>query len=150
MTQSEELASLPLEGRIAALIEKAGTNQEGLAEILGTPRETVNRWLNHHARPGRENRQKLAELATNVYGEAISPDLFRSWVTDRRTPLEVAAAQLAQTARSIEEALTALTQIASEVVPLLERQEALVLEMQTFVAELRHRKASNEDVGGSR
>lgn len=146
MTYREELASLPLSERIASLIGAAKTDQEGLAGVLGTPRETVNRWLNHHARPGRENRRKLAEFASSVYQEQIGPDMFREYVTDRPTPVEAAAAQLEQTGRVLQTAAEALVELSGDLAPL----PALVAEMQRLADELSRREAANGEPRESR
>jgi len=143
----EELASLLLPQRIAHVISRAGLSQEDFGKAIGADRPRVNAWVRGRSGVSQEYAEKIAAYASSLYRENVPADLF---VTDRRTPLEVAAAQLAQTARSIEEALIALTQIAAEVVPLLERQESLVREMQSFVAELRRPPASSAGPGDSR
>ena len=137
VTHSEELASLPLSERIAKLISDARTDQEGFAAEMGAPRETVNRWLNHHARPGREYRQKLADYASRLYGETIGPDMFREYVTDRPTPIEAAAAQLVETGQALEAATRAL-------VALLAEQREVVERMQQIEVALAQREAANE------
>jgi len=134
VTQREELAALPLSERIATLIGAAETDQEGLAATLGTPRETVNRWLNHHARPGRENRQKLATYASEIYGETIGPDLFREYVTDRPRPDEAVLLEVRDTL--------------ADLAGLLAEQRELVGEMSRLVAVLTQRAAAIEGGGG--
>jgi transcriptional regulator with XRE-family HTH domain len=145
----EELAALRLRDRIHAVIGAAEKNQDEFADEIGATRETVNRWVNGQARPGRAFRVKLAEIATRAYNELISPDMFREYVTDRPTPIEEAASHLVETGRVLAEALEALTQIADQLAPLLEHQEALVREMQKLVAELRGRGASSGGGGGA-
>jgi transcriptional regulator with XRE-family HTH domain len=139
--------SLPLPTRIERLIAAAGLTQDVFADELGAARETVNRWV-AGVEPKRPFRQKLAEKATQVYGEDIPPDLFRKFVTGP-TPIEEAASHLVETGRVLAEALEALTQIADQLAPLLEHQEALVREMQKLVAELRGRGASSGGGGGA-
>lgn len=149
MTVREELASLPLSERLAKLISDAKTDQEGLAVRLGAPRETVNRWLNHHARPGRDYRQKLAEIATQVYEEELPADLFRAHVTDRQTPGEAASAELRKTTRALEETAESLTSLLAELLPLLRQQGEIVGQLNQLVAELQRREAAKEAEGDS-
>lgn len=107
MTRSRELASLPLSERIAALISDAQTNQDGFAAKLGAPYETVSRWLNRHAKPGRDYRQKLADIATEVWGEPVSPDLFRPHVDPQMT-VELRLDQLIDLVRGLESVMVEL------------------------------------------
>jgi len=141
VTISEELASLPLHQRIAAVIEAAkdrdrptGDAQDHFADLIGVARETVNRWVNGQIRPRRTSRQRLADLASELYKELISPDLFREYVTDRRTPLEETAALLAQAT--------------TDLIALLAEQRQLVEQMSRIATALEQREAASGGGGG--
>lgn len=127
------------------MIDESGLDQESFAAQIGAARETVSRWLNGKAKPDQDSRRKLAEEAARLFGGPVTPGLFRESVS--QPPVEEVAAQLLQTGRILESSLAALIEVAGHVVPLLERQEALVLEMRELVAELKRLGAAS---GGAR
>ena len=121
MTVRRELASLPLRERIAAVIDATGAGQDGFAERIGAPRESVNRWVNGHVRPGRDYRMKLAAIASEAFGEPISPDLFRH---DGGQPLR------------LEEVLMLLADATNELIGLLAEQRQVVGQLQRIADSL--------------
>ncbi len=133
MSAREELASLLLPQRIAHVITQAGLSQEDFGKAIGADRPRVNAWVRGRSGISPEYAQKIAAYASELYGEEIPADLF---ITDRRTPLEEAATQLAQTARDLSLATRAL-------VDLLAEQRELVQRMQRVSLALEQRKAAN-------
>ena len=146
MTCREELASLPVSERIAVIIEKSELDQEEFALRLETRRETVNRWVRGHDKPGMPYRRKLAKLATEICGEPISADFFRERPAARsadevltqilqsnqvsaeatRTLVGLLAEQRAvvATLTNLGETLTAVVEQLSRIAQLLEQTEA--------------------------
>lgn len=115
MTARRELASLPLRDRVAAVIDATELGQDGFAERIGASRETVNRWVNGHWKPGRSYRQKLAEIATEAFGEPLTADLFRN---EGSQPL------------LLEEVLRSLADATTELIGLLAEQRQIVAQLQ--------------------
>ena len=121
VTAREELASLPLHDRIAAVVDASGLSQDQFAERVGTTYETLSRWVNRRARPNRHFRQKLAEEASRVYDEPIPADLFRDRINQTVT---------------IEEALMQLAEATTELIRLLGEQRQVVAQLQRFADSL--------------
>jgi hypothetical protein len=140
VTHSAELASLPLSERINRLIEAAGS-QEGLAVQVGAAVETVNRWANYHARPGREYRKKLAGYGSRVFGEELSPELFREYIS-LETQAEGAVDQLIRTGRGLQDATQALILLLAEQRDVVGRLARLEAALERQVAALEERQGS--------
>ena len=100
MTHREELAALPLSQRIARVIDASGLRQDEVAERFGVARETINRWINENREPKRPNREALAELASDVYEEPISPDVFRQFIPTQKKSMEESLADLREAVRA--------------------------------------------------
>jgi transcriptional regulator with XRE-family HTH domain len=133
VTAREELASLPRHKRIAAVISRAGLTQEAFGLQIGVDRPAVNAWVKGRRGVSQEYADKIAAFASSLYGEDIPADLFLS---DRQTPLEEAASQLAQTGQVLSEATRAL-------VALLDEQRLLVQRMQRIASVLEQREAAS-------
>jgi transcriptional regulator with XRE-family HTH domain len=136
----EELVSLLLHKRIAAVINRAGLTQEAFGLEIGVDRPAVNAWVKGRRGVSQDYAQKIAAFASRVYGEDLPAELF---VSDRQTPLEEASAQLAQTGQDLTEATRAL-------VSLLEEQRLLVQRMQRIAVALERKEAASEGGGGGR
>ena len=130
MSVREELAGLPLPQRIQALLEKSGLTQKELAARVGVARPRVNAWANGRATT-RKHAGRLAEVASEAFGEKLPADLFSS---DRQRPGE-AEAVLAATLQRLTVGLEDLTGLLAE-------QRQLVAQMSRLVAALEHREAA--------
>jgi len=138
----EELASLLLPQRITHVISRAGLSQEDFGKAIGADRPRVNAWVRGRSGISQEYAEKISAYASTLYQEDLPWTLF---VSDRRTPLEEAAAQLAETGRILEEAGQSVIGLLGELMPLLRQQAELVAQMRTLVAELQRREAANGD-----